>query len=71
MILLTLETSHFIFHALGETDLQARTALRQAAEYHAEQYGLAATWWQEMDVRCQEIAPGECHRDYSLLYRGA
>lgn len=69
MILLTLETEHYQFQALGENDHIARETLKHATDYHAEQVGIASNWVDHYDVQSLEIFPGECFRDGQLLYR--
>lgn len=70
MILLTLETEHFHFQALGRDGGEVAVALKMALDYHGEMYGLPENWHVEhYDVVRLEIEPGECFRDGQLLYR--
>lgn len=70
MTLLTLQTEHYFFQALGETVAQAQRVLNRALVYHAGQHNLTLDWWRgHYDIDRLDIMPGECFRDGQLLYR--
>jgi hypothetical protein len=65
MIVATLDTRHFSFVALGETERDALIAIRRGWNAHRKlTRGHAGPWSEFADsVRFIEIAPGQCSRD--------
>jgi len=68
MILTTLETRHFTFHALGTTKRQAFEAMRDGWLRHCAETGAEMTWAElKDDVSWMEIEPDVCYRDGERL----
>lgn len=69
MILLTMETEHFVFEALDTNEKDARYNLGMALKDHAAQYGLAPNWYHNYDITVTFLEPGSAYRDGQLAYR--
>lgn len=69
MIILTLDTPHFTFTAMGNDTEEANEALLAGWLRHAKQYGADPSYLGDNcdDIRTIELEPGLCTRDYELV----
>ncbi len=69
MIILTLDTFHFTFTALGHDEDEARDALLAGWLRHAKQTGADPSYLGDNcdDIRQIELEPGLCTRDHELV----
>lgn len=62
------QSSHFSFHAVGETDRDARDAMRRGIETHALATGaILSDFFDPDDVRVIPFNPGDCLRDLDVV----
>lgn len=69
MIILTLDTPHYTFTALGNDEDEAREALLAGWLRHCKQTGADTGYLGDNcdDIRQTELEPGLCTRDYELV----
>lgn len=69
MIILTLNTRHYTFSAIGNDEEEAQDALLAGWLRHAKQTGADASYLGDNcdDIRRIELEPGQCTRDYELV----
>ena len=69
MIILTLDTRHFTFTAIGNDSEEAQKALLDGWLRHCEQTGADIGYLGDNcdDIRRTELEPGQCTRDYELV----
>lgn len=69
MIILTLNTRHYTFSAIGNDEEEAQAALLAGWLRHAKQTGADAGYLGDNcdDIRRIELEPGQCTRDYELV----
>jgi hypothetical protein len=73
MFVLCMQTQNFTWLTAGETEEEAREALRKTWEFHLEQYGRGPDTFRSDEIEEQyepsvyELGPGEGFRDYDKL----
>ena len=68
MIIAQLETRNFSFLSLGNTEDEAKTAMRKAWQAHKKQTGATYTWSNlEEDVSYETLEAGQALRDGWLI----
>ena len=68
MHIATVETRHFSFIALGETEEQAKKVLMQGWAVHCEETGASKHYITDDDINVTELDVGQCARDHSVLW---
>lgn len=67
MYVAKMETRHFSFEAYGNDEHAARRAMRNGLAKHAEQYGVAESFFDHCEVQTYRITAGQCFRDNAPL----
>lgn len=62
-----LDTSHFKFRLVGETEKQARANLIKALRKHGRDFELGRDWFYAEDINCNAMPVGVAFRDYTQI----